>query len=1835
MDEMVIQNTLEEVKLKEPEQKGLNNQQQSALTIKRKKIVEVNNQESLEKYEKLVTDLIGQRKFLKSLNIFDQVFDDNNLFEVSTADSSWSLTELNLCAIHSLLNEHHKSKEYALQAVVKVEQEFEQMKNAIISMSQEQRMEYSQAYNEKLQLLAIANYNLGSQHEFLKEYQLAIQRYELAINLLQNLSSSSPLEQDFKNSLKQVKSRFQAFKMKAPDRTFTNLSKVRLSEQPSLQTLNQQIPQFIAPNQRSLSNTRTRKIRPVSAQIQIQKSSQKLNRDIPESQKQSIQKELPQNQLPYRPVRQRPISSYVQRDSNMLPKSNFLTQSFTNIRTSQNQENQSNLDIQSLERGIMSYNKLQGSDKKIQLSSLYGSQTNMRQSNNYQQNMMNIQEDQMLEVQEDDGPSEEDTENIHPLMLNRRSNNNLFGKSRPISAKTQMSKTSYNRQEIQNSGHIYQNTISTNFYQQKPHHSKQKSIEKIYQEAEQDIQMIKNNNMRNLGKKTFISKPPRSKLMRDTSNQRSIQRIQHVIAPKLNQNSKSRSNSAQRNVVKVYKQNNLFDIIDESFNQLEISNIKAQEDLSKSSLGLRNQNVNLRDLYARENMIQQEIFYYNNAILPSVVDDLQRKPKPQMPKFPDSTKSSHSYIGGRPQSGNRSSNQNEALQGYGGQSSSTLMTKYNRSQIRSKKGKKIKITNAYSMFNHKEADFSNDDIKPIMNIVTNTQGKINKLIKFYVQKLKANLLFHKMEDTQQSSSKRLVETKQMKNLRVKIIKLCQRAIFPQNHRQREAYNSMYDYYISFNFLKNNQPLTVDMIIKIQKYIRGYLTRRRLIFDHYSSLNQKVIFKTIYESLHFGKSLLYITRKRNFYELSVRSAIDIRKRITRTFTLEDFGVTSKCIKDSEDKLIRKFYKLLSESIGDMHRDFFQYAKPLTREDIQENFSQRQLLNSMLSQRTQGLSTLELKLFKDIKLDLSQSLQPLYLNENSFSGINLKADETVESKIKIKIPTKIDKIIKIQSLIRGFLILKQIYYIQKQGQQQILLQKFVKKFHIDTQQVRYATISLFQEDESSDIFIRGQLIKLNNQDEFIADYYTGISTQYIGNLSPLSSYIKENIILKKLKKQSQNQQYALNIPQLHQFCMNNDKLQIKDATNKTFLNQKIEQSLYNYNQNKSKSNVNYNSNQFNKTITSTSSPQGKQLNKFNDNLSQTLNIKADHIEVRNSKIFHQANQTIDLGSHRLNQNSNQNLTISKPKQQFSYAPSPMNKTQNLSNFDDSMPFCRDKKIRMIKKTNNSILDRHQNSKSPLSQSGASSKRSTYAHIWNKYHNKTISKSQIKHDKKEESVQSQLKYFQAIVKIQKWFRIKKFKQRLDLKISRKNEILSRKHSKEPLLQENKQDQINSNKAKEDLELIASVIKMQSVFKGRQQRKQFKQIKEIKQENPTQNIMPIESKKSLRQAAKPEPVRKMLQINTEHTQSNNYIISTQVSTEKFVNAPDKITMFDKLQDRQKINEKELIYIYFTFDSDTNQKVRVDLMINNKKMTIIAKADGYSTFTILLDDFLTQYKPIEYKIKSRDDILKLMREIMPKIILLKNSKIMLSSQPHEINPEKEEVKAQSSIKNTQEDVIQEEIKIVDQGELTLQVTQNEFESLNKDELKGLLKSTLTMSEQDTSIQQQFPGRASKIDPKNVLFDFEMEGFRFKEYASSTTRLILFKDMMENIFLKVTYNHLNDYTLIERINKERVLKLNGIPQSQSNSNLPASTLNQIGDLLKQELHIRIGLACKGLEDNEYISLDKIENIIKVYGFKVSEEEVQQVQSMQDIVQKTKMIQMAFRRKKQNKEQKAS
>ena len=129
---------------------------------------------------------------------------------------------------------HIKGKEYAGKAVEKIEKEIEVLKAELTELPPEIRSEFLPVYNEKMSLLAIANYNLASQHEFLEEYSDSIIRYELALAVMASTQSAkerdNPLMREFIQSLKQVKIRAAAYQMKRPDRTFTNLSKLKVEQ---------------------------------------------------------------------------------------------------------------------------------------------------------------------------------------------------------------------------------------------------------------------------------------------------------------------------------------------------------------------------------------------------------------------------------------------------------------------------------------------------------------------------------------------------------------------------------------------------------------------------------------------------------------------------------------------------------------------------------------------------------------------------------------------------------------------------------------------------------------------------------------------------------------------------------------------------------------------------------------------------------------------------------------------------------------------------------------------------------------------------------------------------------------------------------------------------------------------------------------------------------------------------------------------------------------------------------------------------------------------------------------------------------------------------------------------------------------------------------------------------------------------------------------------------------------------------------------------------------------------------------------------------------------------
>jgi len=65
------------------------------------------------------------------------------------------------CSYNFIIS-HQKGKEYALKAVSKIEKELEILKGELELLPEASRQEFVPVYNEKMSLLAIANYNLGS-----------------------------------------------------------------------------------------------------------------------------------------------------------------------------------------------------------------------------------------------------------------------------------------------------------------------------------------------------------------------------------------------------------------------------------------------------------------------------------------------------------------------------------------------------------------------------------------------------------------------------------------------------------------------------------------------------------------------------------------------------------------------------------------------------------------------------------------------------------------------------------------------------------------------------------------------------------------------------------------------------------------------------------------------------------------------------------------------------------------------------------------------------------------------------------------------------------------------------------------------------------------------------------------------------------------------------------------------------------------------------------------------------------------------------------------------------------------------------------------------------------------------------------------------------------------------------------------------------------------------------------------------------------------------------------------------------------------------------------------
>ena len=90
------------------------------------------------------------------------------------------LTFINMSAVYSELDKHKISLKYALQAV-KILKQIWNIDDDDYEDDITENIEYA-TDKENYSLLAVANYNVGVQHEFLKEYLLAKDAFQTAIS---------------------------------------------------------------------------------------------------------------------------------------------------------------------------------------------------------------------------------------------------------------------------------------------------------------------------------------------------------------------------------------------------------------------------------------------------------------------------------------------------------------------------------------------------------------------------------------------------------------------------------------------------------------------------------------------------------------------------------------------------------------------------------------------------------------------------------------------------------------------------------------------------------------------------------------------------------------------------------------------------------------------------------------------------------------------------------------------------------------------------------------------------------------------------------------------------------------------------------------------------------------------------------------------------------------------------------------------------------------------------------------------------------------------------------------------------------------------------------------------------------------------------------------------------------------------------------------------------------------------------------------------------------------------------------------------------------------------
>ncbi|CDW72972.1 UNKNOWN [Stylonychia lemnae] len=1800
----------------------------------KKPLTPILNDEDCNKYERLSKELIKTQKYLKSLAYINEIIkykkqssiDQNEeflniyVYEMTKTFNSYGMQMLNtesyvvslkifktllriiadmdslrvkLLKVLTLNNlsccykKHQTAKEYAFIAVGKIELELENLRMQQNLADQQEQMRYQNIYNEKISLLAIANYNLGCQNEFLNEYQDAIIRYEIALSLIQNLPNTASLENDFRLSIKSIKARFQAYKMKGPNRTFTNLNKYR-SELEHLQINNIVIPGSMVSSSKSNSinkNNRIKKIRPMSAQVKKISSQQKQKLNSNEKEKnETYQPEIisQQTQMNSNNIvvqrKQRPTSSYVHRDKAGLIRTNQVTQSHSNFRSTnvdqltQNQED-------SLDRNFQG-SQLQFSDQKFNPST-QASQKFLKNSQ-FQLNNMNILEDELDEVKEDPDQNNEDY-SIHPLMIQRRSViENQAKLFRPISAKTNVSNGQKSNIPMRNNNFGYQShTLQSN---------NQRSNESQEGKSQVERSPIKfNNTNQNISLKQF----------------------------RLRQSDKL--STSHLNLSGIESSHQLYEIIDKSLNQIDPKDIV--ENTNTSSLSLHrirpHFNSDLNDLYARESLIQQEIFYYNNHVLPTFVGtlNLKHQSRPDIPK------------GSNPYSSSYLQNQQFSLENRNYQlKKSSIQQPQIPIQIDYQSQNQLKQPRKFTQKSIKQGQGSKQQFnkpKPSRNFIQ-SQTKSNQKSKSKDTPYFSAGDHDRYQVTIQSCQDR---TKQIiRNIDLSKLKLQQSSFNNQNdldknviarfkeHLKSPTGDMHQDFLhlgIPLSFRGNSQEIN-DHKIDLISAIGSHLSKS------FAQLQQNHV-QSQRSNISLNRSLKELNNSiKSFPNLPDESQISVIKP-----NYQDNTVDQNKSKVALMSKIEKIIKIQTIMRIFLAKKILKYKKEKAKkDDLIETYRKKFYLD------VENIKFCQISLYEH-KAARKHIIKGKFIDKDQSKRI-----------IDLDINVSIDRIFDLQEFkkfIKNEIILKKFRGKLSQGLQNqndlqtVTLFEFniplIDKFLSKQDQLKIASDRLHKSLHGK--FELQKSNQVNSSNYRIANSQLGIfDHSKLTNTkgSPASSTQGNNNLGVPLGANKIQIDYSIgDIRNAKQSFQNIDD-QYSFRGNGENLGDISYQNLHNHST----------------LIDNQRDLVGENLMTYTQS-SRSFAQDSRRNRIKMIKRRSKYSYVIDGEIIKRNGAKKESVWDKFRKEQEDYM-----------NIDDNIEFVledADYQARVIQKWFRRIMFKRRIIQKIANRGNLGiqierrkkknyGKRSSILEEIDELH------SSHKYYQSRNSMILSLKpspIYEKIVDIEDQNQPTLIIAQYDVKVYQKDsntvELVYRNQSSPNESQQNydfkiPQDDIEAfenDKAaylyqvvsdcmqynydlkifKLDEESVKKIDKnlnqklshLQGKIRGKMQRNRMDKIKK----NPFEQ----EQKKAQQKQKQNNKVNLINNLNKDQAE-------TQVSTSKFQIDDDLvINGIEKLQDlnsndfkqRAIDNDNFQKFIKFNVLDHNQSKILIEASLNFQKMLLILQAQNYNTLSVYVTDFITKYyKGSHDELNSKDKIQQFIMSKLPQVTQLdQNKKIILKKNDNSSLP-------QQSLQVPSNDLFQS-VEVI---------TSSDFNdrSLNQDELKDLLKSTVNQGE--NSIHYKFQGSPTKtLNKKNILFNFNFPGIKFEHHPDTNMNALLFKDIMDNVFLRITYDKLPKYAFVERINKERVQKLSGTK---------VVNLQQLSDSLLQELNIRIGLVNGGLEQNEFMDLKQIENMIKLYGFDTSEKDLDKIQSMQCIIKKTRLIQNAFRKKNKRKNQ---